>query len=278
MASSARIQEVAAAAEVGISTVSKVLNGYTDISEKTRKRVLNAVEELSYSPNRMARSFRTGKTQTVSVILPRIGTDFYDRLITSIDDTLADHDYDAALFPLLSERRLQRYKSADALPYHSDGVVMASLNPECLFSDASLPVNLPLVLVDSCHADYDSITLDNAGGAKKATTHLLKKSGATYAILIEGYNKPPFLSGVFLERLKGFRQAREEAELPPDNHYEKISPFTLAGAREVTRQIIRQNGLPVNIFASCDLFARAVLDEVKSQHLIIGKDVRVVGI
>lgn len=271
------IRDVAQRAQVGVSTVSKVLNGYTDIAEETRERVLAAARALSYRPNRAARSFRTGKTQTVSVFLPMIGTEFYDRLITAIDHELAAHDYDAALFPLLSEQRLRRYRDADALPYHADGVIFASLNPDWLFPEARLPAPLPGVLVDAYHADYDTITVDNGGGAFDATMQLLERPAPTYGVIIENLADTPFASGVFIERAKGFRRALETSGVPFDEELNVNVEFSRGGGRVALRAILDRSAPPVNVFASCDEVARGVLDEANDRGLRIGADIRVVG-
>lgn len=273
----ASIQDVANAAGVGVSTVSKVLNGYRDVAIETRDRVLNAVETLSYQPNRAARSFRTGKTQTISVLLPQIGTEFYDRLITSIDSGLAAHEYDAALFPLLNEHRLARYRSPEALPYQTDGVIFASLNPDWLFQDANVPGGLPTVLVDAYHARYDTITVDNAGGAYVATKHLLRHDLPILIMLAEGYDDTPFSSGVFLERLKGFQHAIEEHGLPPVGEQLMLCEFGAGPARTAARELLQSQSGPFCVFASCDLFARAVLEEAGVLERVVGEDVFVVG-
>jgi LacI family transcriptional regulator len=273
----ATLQDVAAMANVGISTVSKVLNGYSDIADDTRSRVLAAIKELQFVPNRTARAFRTGKTRTMSVFLPRIGDWFYDEIITSIDNTLADHDYDAALFPLLSQRRLLRYRSPDALPYHSDGVMLVSLNPEWLFPAARLPVDLPTVLVDAYHGDFDSITVDNRGAARAATSRLIERGGETYLLMIEKYEKATFSSGVFYERFAGFKEAFSERSVPYADDLVAFSSFSRAAARAATHRILDRASIPVNIVASCDLFAQGVMDEATARGLRIGTDVRVIG-
>ncbi|MEX2536101.1 MAG: LacI family DNA-binding transcriptional regulator [Trueperaceae bacterium] len=274
---SATLHDVARHASVGISTVSKVLNNYQDIAPETRERVLRSVEELSYTPNRAARSFRTGKTNTVSIFMPMIGTDFYDRLVTAMDEELAAHDFDAALFPLLNPRRLERYKAPDALPYHADGLIFASLNPDWLFTDARLPVGLPAVLVDAYHESYDTISVDNAGGAYAATAHLLERPAPTFAILVEERFDTPFSSGVFLERRKGFERALREHGLEPGEDRVLNVEFGADGGRTAFRQILERARPPLNIFSSCDLLARSVLDEASRLDLQLGEDVRVVG-
>lgn len=264
-------------ASVGVSTVSKVLNGYSDIAPATRDRVMEAVAELGFTPNRAARSFRTGKTQTASIFMPMLGTEFYDRLIAAMDDELAARDYDAALFPLLNARRLERYRAPDALPYHADGIVFASLNPDWLFTDARLPAPLPAVLIDAYHAAYDTVTIANDRGAFDATTHLLEQPGETFAILIEERFDTPFSSGVFLERGKGFKRALEAKGHTDHTDHVVHVEFSDEGGRLAFREILDRAAPPFNIFASCDLLARGVLDEAARAGLEIGRDVRIVG-
>ena len=270
------IQDVASHADVAVSTVSKVLNDYKGVSKGARERVLSAVQALNYQPNRAARSFRMGKTQTASVFLPLIGTEFFDRLVTAIDHELAAHGYDAALFPLLNAQRLERYKQATALPYQADGVIMASLNPDWLFPDAELPVRLPAVLVDAYHAGYDTVTVANAKGAYAATAHLLNGPGAPFMVTLET-GDTTFASGVFIERLKGFKRALGERDLSLKEHTVLTTTFSSEGGREALRRILFQAEPPVSIFASCDLLAKGVLEEARHQSLQPGKDVRVVG-
>lgn len=271
------LHDVARRAKVAVSTVSKVLNDYPDVSHATRQRVMEAVHELGFRPNRAARSFRTGRTQTVSVFMPMIGTEFYDRLITAIDHELAAHDYDAALFPLLNEKRLERYRSPDALPYQADGLILASLNPDWLFPQARLPVPQVAVLVDAYHADYDTVTLDNAGGAEAATEHLLEREGRTFGVMVEKFRQGTFSSGVFIERHKGFERAlrRRGRRADPDSILEV--PFSEDGGSTALARILESNDTPVNLFASCDLLARGILREARRRELVIGRDVRVVG-
>jgi LacI family transcriptional regulator len=271
------IQDVARDANVRPSTVSRVLNGYPDVSKATRARVLETIARLNYIPNPAARSFRTGRTQAVSIMLPMIGTEFYNRLIAAIDHALAEHNYDAALFPMLNEKRLERYLRSNALPYQTDGMLFASLNPDWLFPQAKLPTPLPGVLIDAYHADYDTVTVDNFGGAFIATKHLLERPAETFAVMVEERYDTPFSSGVFLERLKGFKQALSDADLPVQEENVVTVEFEREAGQRALSDILERTGGPINIFASCDLLARGLLDELNRSPLVLGKDVRIVG-
>ena len=271
------IQDVARHANVKVSTVSRVLNGYPDVAKATRARVLATIEQLHYVPSRTARGFRTGRTQSVSIMLPMIGTEFYNRLIAAVDQALADHDYDAALFPMLNEKRLERYLRPDALPYQTDGMLFASLNPDWLFPQAKVPAPLPAVLIDAYHAAYDTVTVDNFGGAYEATRHLLERPAETFAVMVEERYDTPFSSGVFLERLKGFRQALEDAGLPATDENVVTVEFEREAGQGALASILERSRKPVNIIASCDLLARGVLDELSRRNLRLGRDVRLAG-
>lgn len=275
--SRATIQDVAEQAQVKVSTVSRVLNGRPDVSQTTRQRVLDTIQRLNYVPSRAAQSFRTGKTQAISIMLPMIGTEFYNRLITALDQELASHDYDAALFPLLNQKRLERYLKPNALPYQTDGMIFASLNPDWLFPQAKVPVSLPAVLIDAYHAAYDSVTVDNAGGAYAATKHLLEHPVPTYAIMVEERYDTPFSSGVFLERRKGFERALKEAGRANAEDHILTVEFERESGQAALRSILERSKPPVNIFASCDLLARGVLDEMQKRHLRFRQDVRLIG-
>jgi LacI family transcriptional regulator len=254
-----------------------VVNGYPDVSEETRARVLETIEALGYKPNRAARVFRTGRTQTISVILPMVATDFYNRLVNSIDAELAQYDYDAALFPLLSQRRLERYRDSSALPYHADGLLISSLNPDDLFPEGVIPAALPTVLIDIHHPKYDTVTLDNVKGGYLAGQHIAARPAKTFAIMIEERFNTPFASGVFRDRLAGFKQALHDAgqELPDENII--TVEFSWDGGRIATLEILKRHRGPLNIFASCDLLARGVLDELSQHGLSVGKGVRLIG-
>lgn len=210
-------------------------------------------------------------------MLPMIGTEFYNRLIAAVDKALADHDYDAALFPMLNEKRLERYLKPNALPYQTDGMLFTSLNPDWLFPQAKVPTPLPTVLIDAYHAAYDTVTIDNFGGAYEATRHLLERPAETFAVMVEERYDTPFSSGVFLERLKGYKKALVDAGIPIKGENILTVEFDRGDAQRALADILKRTQAPINIFASCDLLARGLLDELNRTPLVLGQDVRIVG-
>lgn len=270
------ILHVAERAGVVPSTVSRVLNNYPDVSEETRARVLEAVEALGFRPNQSARGLRRGRTDSVSVLLPRVDADFYARLVTAIDAALERHHLTLALYPLLTEERLARYRQEDAPPYQADALLLVSMDPDKLYGGPP-PTRAPIVLLDATNPRYDSVTVDNTRGGYLAAQHLLERPSEVYVLLVEEFFSTPFASGVFQQRLEGFRQGLHEAGRVLEDGNVITTEFSWGGGRVAARQILERGRAPVSIFATCDLMARGVIDEATALGLKVGEDVRVIG-
>ena len=271
------VADVARLARVGTTTVSRVMNGSALVTGETRERVLDAVRVLGYVPNVNARKFRTGRTRTVSLILPMHGTDFYTQLVDGLDSVLDDAGYDLALFPLLTPKRLERYLNGSALPYQADAVLLASLDPARLFPTGRVPTDLPVVLADMASPFYSSLAVDNHLGGRMAADRLGARPAETFVIQVEEWSDTPFSSGVFRQRLDGFRSGLDGSGAAlPDTNVVTVE-FSWGGGRVAMADILARARPPINVFASCDLMAIGALDEVLHAGLSIGEDVRIIG-
>lgn len=270
------IEDVAKLSGVSRGTVSRVLNGGLNVSPSTHKRVLEVIKRIGYQPDIHARRTAGGKSYTVSVILPMIGTDFYARLVKGIEQKLRSQWHAPMLFPLLSREWLAWFTRPDIPAYDVDGIILCSLVPERLYPSGHLPTKQPVVLVDSYSPAYDSVHLDNELGGYLAGQRLGQNKGDVYVISMQESPEAPF-ARVFRKRLAGFRQALQEIRRQlPENHIYAYD-FSWSAGYLATREILQQSKPPVNIFAMCDLFALGVIEEVMRAGLQVGKDVRVIG-
>lgn len=99
-----RIQDVAKKANVGVGTVSRVLNNNGYVSDKTRKRVEKAIQELQYTPNELARNLFRNRTNTIAVIVPDIANPFYGSLVNEIEKNLRMREYKTMLCNTVGEQ------------------------------------------------------------------------------------------------------------------------------------------------------------------------------
>ena len=125
----ATIRDVAKRANVGVGTVSRVLNDSPAVREETRQRVEAAIEALDYTPNPIARRLSTGQTLTIGVILPYLTMPSYIERLRGVQTTLMDSQYDLVLFDIENSSQRDAYFQNLSLKSRVDGVLLISLPP-----------------------------------------------------------------------------------------------------------------------------------------------------
>jgi DNA-binding LacI/PurR family transcriptional regulator len=167
--------EVAAVAGVSAQTVSRVSNGLTNVDAATRDRVVDAMRELGYRPNSAARALKTGRFQSIGVILLTLSTFGNMRTLDAIATASAQAGYSITLMPISVPTKGEMATAFTKLTEQAvDGIVIIIEAHTLDNSDIELPTGLPAVIVDSDAGDrYTVVDTDQAEGARLATQHLL---------------------------------------------------------------------------------------------------------
>jgi LacI family transcriptional regulator len=268
----ATIAEVAAAAGVSPTTVSHVFSGKRLVSAATRQRVLEAVQELGYRPNNVARNLRTQRSKMVAVVVPDITNPFYSVLTRGLADALQDADY--GTFVCNTDRvvhREQRFVE-DVLDRGVDGVVMGAVNVSVETIMKLADVGTPFVCVgaeiDNPHVDR--IVADDEIGSREATAHLLGRYDGPVA-MIQG----PDDSGS--ARVDGYRRALERAGVPFDRRLLGHGDWTRQGGAQAMAELLAGPRRPRAVFCANDLMAVGAMDTLREAGLRIPQDVALVG-
>jgi DNA-binding LacI/PurR family transcriptional regulator len=165
--------DVARLAGVSGQTVSRVANGRDNVDAATRERVLAAMRELGYRPNRAARALRSGQFRSIAVIVFELSSFGTTRSLDAIANAATARGYAVNLMPVLAatqERLSNAFSELDEQAV--DGAVI--LIEAHLLDEIALPETLPVVVVDSSALfDYPIVDTDQAQGARQATEHLL---------------------------------------------------------------------------------------------------------
>lgn len=268
------VRDVAKRAGVGTSTVSRTLNNHPSVSAHARERVLSAIKELRYTPNISARSLRTGQTHAASVLLPMTGPEFYSRLLESLQATLGREGLDIALFPIVGGIRLRRYRDPAALPYHADGLIIASLDPERLYTGERPPFDKPIVLVDTHHPEYHSVYFDNLEAGRLAARHALEQATPIVLFDVEE-QRGVFESPVFKDRRQGVLQELGRHGVMPREHLRLA--ISIESGREAAQRLAPDRHAGLTVIAACDELALGALRHFEESGARIGKEVRVIG-
>lgn len=259
------IRDVAKRAGVSITTASYALNETGSIGEATRKRVLQAADELNYHPNAFARNLKRRKTHTIGVFISRFGGSFYEEILEGIHQVVLDTDYELLVCPeSRSTRRILLHRQVDG------AVVFDSKIPdEPLIKLASR--HFPIVVLDRMLAGdcILPLLLDNPQGVREAFAHLYRQN----------FRRMVFVSGAAdsfdnTERMATFLAEAEQHHLTVAVY---SGNFTEASGYEAAKAVFRSGAIPDAVFCANDQMALGFLRAMWEHGLHAPQDIAIVG-
>ena len=192
----ATIYNVAERAGVAISTVSRVLNNSSDVSDLTRARVLQAIEELRFRPDRTAKTLAQKQTESLVIAMPSFTTPFHTELLKGVRSRIKELEYDLLLFDLGS--RNPKEKLLDFLSKGSvDGLLLA-MHVDDELADELLTLSAPVVLIGNKRPEFDSYYWDDEGGARSAVNHFIQQGHRRIGIITSPIEVPSEGSGAIV--------------------------------------------------------------------------------
>ncbi len=271
----ATIEEVAAAAGVSRSTVSRVVNGSTAVSPAALAAVERAIAELSYVPNRAARSLASRATMAIALVVPEdttrfFGDPFFAAIVSGINARLSRSDYVLNLIIASDDPRdkTAAYVRSGAV----DGAIVVSHHTSDTFIDriaASVPVVYGGRPSRARENDY-YIDVDNTAGAYQATTYLVEKGFRRIAHISGPVSMP---AGI--DRLAGFRSALADAGMVPVAVED--GNFTADGGSAAMTRILESGASFDALFVGSDLMARGALAVLARAGIDVPGDVSLIG-
>jgi len=267
------IMDVALKAKVSIATVSRVVNDSSHkVNSTTRKNVLNAIRELDYRPNALAKGLLKKKTMTVGIIIPDISNPYYAEIVRGIQD-LADQ-FGYAIILLNTDRNQDRIikhiyflreKSADGIIF-SGGII----HGEKVLSSLK-ELRERVVVIGRHRVDFPAVVIDNMGGAAKATQHLI---GFNHRRI--GFVGGPDKSTSSRERLSGYKSALIQNSCPIDKNLIKKGDLTPRSGYLLAKELIQKEVLTA-IFAANDQMAFGAIRAAKELGSKVPEALSVVG-
>jgi LacI family transcriptional regulator len=270
---SSTIRDVAREAGVSVATVSRVFNNSGPVRSETRQRIDEVAKRLSYSPNGAARTLSTRRTQTIGVLLPDLYGEFFSEVIRGIDQVVQRSGWHL----LVSSSHNERAEIEAALRVmrgRVDGLIVMSPDLDAHALARNLPDGLPVVLLN-CDVDdrsYDSINIDNYGGAHAMTTHLIGL-GHRRIGLITG----PLRNHDARERQRGAHDALRAAGLEPAPELELAGDFSEASAHAAAMRLMALTPRPTALFAANDSMAIGAMSALRDAGVRVPEDVAVAG-
>ncbi len=272
----ATILELSRRCGVSVSTVSKALNGYTDISDKTRDLVIKTANEIGYFPNANARALKLKKTYNIGVLFATYSTlglrnDYFAHILSAFKEESAAGGYDITFIEHHVGRRKMTY--LEHCQYrHFDGVCIVCAEYENPEVAQLVESNFPVVTIDYSFPQTYSIISDNYGGMKQLTNYIIRQGHKRIAF-VHGNN-----SMVTRNRLEGFYDAMKEhhLEVPKEYVVEGLYRNPMV-TEELASHILDLPEYPTCIIAPDDQSSVGVFNAIRKRGLQVVKDVSIAG-
>ncbi|MDM5299671.1 LacI family DNA-binding transcriptional regulator [Bacillus pumilus] len=262
----ATIKDVAKAAKVSVATVSRVLNDTGYVHSDTKSRVTQAMQELNYFPNEVARSLFKRESRLVGLILPDITNPFFPQLARGVEDEIHANGF-RLLFGNSDEDRekelayLQTFKQNQVV-----GVIAVTNEPESdMYKD-----DIPVVFLDRTVSNAPSVFADATTGGKMAAMELIKR-GSRQVTLLKG---PAHLQTA-QQRFRGALDVLTESGV--DFHVMSTASFSFQEARKSATAVFQLYPETDGIIASNDIVATAVIHEALRIGKTIPQEVQIIG-
>jgi len=269
------IRDVARHAQVGVATVSRVLNESPLVKEDKRARVLDAIEALGFRRNPTARNLSVGRTHAIGVIAPFFTTPSSMERLRGVAEHLSANGYGLLIADV--ETPAQRERAfADVTHSSVDGVIVISIRLSDEEAKALERAGRRVVLVDVEHRSLPHVSIDDVHGGRLATEHLLAK-GHRRIGFVGDVVPSPFGFTSSERRRSGYREALAAAGLEPAPELEALGGHDRVQARELAAALLAPADRPTAIFAASDVQAIGVLEAAAAAGLRVPEDLAVVG-
>ncbi|RBW70860.1 LacI family transcriptional regulator [Bacillus taeanensis] len=235
------MKDVAEKAGVSTATVSHVINQTRYVAEETKVKVLQAMKELDYRPNSVARSLRSAKSKTVGLLVPVMGTDtssfFFMSIAQGIESKLREYGYNLILSNSNEqfENEQEQIKAFNAQLI--DGLIMAPTGNNHAYLDETLSGTYPVVFIDRKPKGYkgDCVLVDNFTGTYEAVEMLIKK----------GHKQIGFISGTLGlstsdERLEGYKKALIDNDILVQQSFIKVGDASFEIGYQLAKRLMEE--------------------------------------
>ena len=270
MATRVRLIDIAERLNITKVSVSKALRDHPDISRETRELVKKTAAEMGYSPNLLARSLSSRKTNTLGAVVPKIAHSFFASAIDAIQEKATEKGYGIVLAVSNERADLERQHIERLLAMRVDGLLVSVSQeaPHLEVYEKITSMRVPLVFFDRRidSLPFASVTVDDRGGARRAVESMIDK----------GYTRIAHIAGsldteIGRARLKGYEDALHARDLPVRDDWVIGGGFDEYHGYRACRRLLEQGAEPPDvIFAATfpvSLGVRAALKEIAPLQL-----------
>lgn len=266
------IKMIARKAGVSISTVSRVMNGSKPVSPELQKRVYDAVKQMNYKPNSIARSLILNKTNLIGVVVPDVSNSFHAQLLSGIEGYAAEADYGVIICNVYRKDTRRRYFNL-MLERHVDGIILLHDNTleeiSAFQKTSSTPIIFASVPVEGAQIPF--VGIDEVKAAYDAVNHLIAKGHRKIGLI---YGECYALGTL---RKEGYRKALNEKDIPIREEFSVHCPSSVEYGYQSMEKLLDLKDRPTAVFCVSDEIAVGALDCILDRGLKVPDDISLMG-
>ncbi|MCL2112977.1 catabolite control protein A [Lactococcus protaetiae] len=270
--STTTIYDVARVAGVSMATVSRVVNGNANVKEKTRQKVLDAIAELDYRPNAVARGLASKRTTTVGVILPTITSTYFAAITRGVDDIASMYKYNMILANSDNDVEKEGKILETFLSKQVDGIVYMGSSLDEEVRTALKNTRTPVVLVGTIDGDKElpSVNIDYHLSAYQATTKLAKNGNKKI-----GYIMGSLTDAENIERMVGYQEALIESGLEFDEELVFEGNYSYEQGKVLVERLLDRG--VTGVVVAHDTVAVGVLSALMAKGIKVPEDFEIIA-
>lgn len=268
------IKDVAEHAGVSTATVSHVINETRFVSEKTKQKVTQAIEELGYFPSAVARGLASRKSKIVGIVFSDISNPFFTSVYKGIESFLTEQGYELTLANTGEVKATQEVVLNTMFSRQVDGLIISPTGEESPMLSRIISSHIPVILIDrgGPFSDISMVRLDNVKAAYEATAHLIA-DGHRKIGLVLGLSSVDTTSA----RLEGYKNALKAHQIPFEERYVVGGESRTRGGNRSTCALLKLPDPPTAIFTTNNLMTLGALHAIRELGLNIPKDIGLIG-
>jgi LacI family transcriptional regulator len=270
------IYDIALRLNISPATVSRGLKDHPGISKKTKKKILEAVEELGYRSNHFARNLRQQHTHTIGVLVHELNSNFITSVLAGIEKVTTAAGYDIIIAHSSESVKKEAANANNLFHKRVDGLI-ASLSFDTTDLEHFKPFvdkGIPVIYFDRVEQDGNNsvVIIDNTKCGYLATSHLIEQGCKKIVHVTSSLKR-----NVYSQRYKGYRDALFDNGIPFDESMLIVDDLSERAGIESAMKIIRMKPLPDGIFLTNDFVAAVCMRTLKEHGVNIPQDIAIVG-
>jgi LacI family transcriptional regulator len=271
------IYDVAKAAGVSISTVSRVINASSHVSDTTRARIQEAIDRLNFVPKAEARARAMKGFSRIGVLTPFFTAPAFVQRLKGIAEGLLSKNYELTIFTVESMDHLNHYLATLPLTAHLDGLILLSLRVNDEAAEKLKEHGLETVLIEYPRQDLNTVEIDDLAGGEMAANYLVEKGHQSFGFVGDTTELGEYAILPITQRLQGFINglARKGLSLPQE--FICKADYDVKITEEKIEPILKRDNRPTAIFAATDLQALGVVNKARELGLRVPQDIAVLG-